>query len=67
MLDINKSRSYANEGLLREALVKRGLRDMRPLVVRNFEGRWTAVFGADLIPDRTAVRSIAEQGFMVID
>jgi len=41
---IDESKSYATEANLMKALVKYGLDKENPLVVRNKEGRWTAVF-----------------------
>jgi hypothetical protein len=44
MFNIDTAKSYATEANLMTALKKLGLDDQNPLVVRNREGRWTAVF-----------------------
>lgn len=44
MLDINTAKSYATLDNLNKALAKFGIADHDHLVVKNFEGRYTAVF-----------------------
>ena len=44
--NIDTAKSYATEANLMAALEKIGLADRNPMVVRNREGRWTAIFSA---------------------
>lgn len=64
MLNIDTSRSYATEAQLVRALEKRGLGKLFPLIVRNREGRWTAVFGVSNLQGNITL--CARQGFMTI-
>jgi hypothetical protein len=47
-MSIDTSKSYATEKNLMKALTKLGLADRNPMVVRNREGRWTAIFSISL-------------------
>jgi hypothetical protein len=49
LLNIDNSKSYATEANLTAALAKNGLDKCNHLVVRNRDGRWTAVFPASFI------------------
>ena len=66
MLNIDTARSYATEELLMKALKKRGLDGKKPLVVRNREGRWTAIFALSLSDLGGNVCAIAREGFMTL-
>lgn len=65
-MNIDKSKSYATEENLMVALKKFGLDVCRPLVVRNREGRWTAIFGYSASGHSNPF-SIARCGFTVIN
>lgn len=69
LMNIDTSRSYATEANLLKALQQLGLAGMRPLVVRNREGRWTAVFGLHLsgMAKSGDVMAAASHGFKTID
>lgn len=68
-LNIDNSKSYATEDNLMKALAKLGLDTMRPLVVCNRAGRFTAVFGLHLSGMAASgnVMAAARLGFMTID
>ena len=61
---IDTCRSYATEAALMKGLERLGLTGYRPLVVRNREGRWTAVFGVSSFSGYLALA--ASKGFMTI-
>lgn len=67
--NIDKSRSYATEEGLLRALEKLGLLDMRPIVVCNREGRFTAIFGLHLsgMASTGDVTAAARHGFKTIN
>ena len=65
MLNIDNAKSFATEANLMKALERAGLANARPLIVRNREGRWTAIFGAAL-SGMVNPASIAHTGFMVL-
>ncbi len=44
MTNIDQQKSYSSERNLYIALVKHGLNAADPIIVRNREGRWTAIF-----------------------
>lgn len=70
MLNIDTCRSYATEANLMKALEKLGFDKDKPLVVRNREGRFTAVFGFDLSGIKAHggyIALYANAGFMTID
>jgi hypothetical protein len=48
-LDATRSKSYANEENLMKALNKMNLLQFKPFIVRNVEGRWTAIFSVATI------------------
>lgn len=59
---IDNSRSYATEERLIRALEQQGFRNERHIIVRNREGRWTAIFpGSNNHPAQ-----YAHAGFMVM-
>ena len=68
-LDIDNSKSYATEENLIKALRKQGLDTMRPLIVCNRQGRFTAVFGIHLsgMAQTGDVTAAARCGFKTID
>lgn len=47
-MNIDTAKSYATEENLMRALEKLSLADRCPMVVRNREGRWTAIFSASM-------------------
>ena len=69
MMNIDNSKSYATEENLMKALAKIGADKLRPLVVRNREGRFTAVFGFHLsgLAETGNLCGLAQHGFMTID
>jgi hypothetical protein len=69
VFDIDNARSYATEGNLIKALERIGLDQMRPLVVCNRAGRFTAVFGIHLsgMGQSGDVTAAARNGFKTID
>lgn len=70
MLNIDTCKSYATEDNLMKALKKLGFDQDRPLIVRNREGRFTAVFGLHLSglgAEGGYIGKYAGQGFMTID
>jgi hypothetical protein len=69
MLNIDTSKSYATENNLIVALTKLGIVNDRPLIVRNREGRYTAVFGFHLSGayETGDCTRYARLGFMTID
>ena len=68
-MSLNESRSYATEANLLAALRKLGFENDRPLIARNHEGRWTAIFGFHLsgVYKTGDVTRYARRGFMTID
>lgn len=69
-LSIDNAKSFASEANLIKALTKLSFINDRPLIVRNREGRWTAVFGFDnsgLKKQGGYVGVYADAGFMTID
>jgi len=70
MMNIDTCKSYATEENLMKALVKHGFEKDYPLIVRNREGRFTAVFGLHLsgLGKRGGYIGVyASKGFMTID
>lgn len=69
MIDIDNSRSYATEANLMKALSEKGLDKMKPLIVCNRQGRFTAVFGIHLsgMAQTGDVCFAAHHGFSTID
>ena len=68
-LDSPHIKSYATEANLETGLATAGLAEQRHLVVRNSEGRWTAVFPLNWLTEDMkcgAIPHIAAQGFMVV-
>lgn len=65
-MTIDTAKSYATEANLLAALEKLGLDKLRPLIVRNREGRWTAVFGYALSGCDNPFQ-IAHMGFPIIN
>ena len=68
-INIDNSRSYKTEANLVKALEALGLDDTwRKIVVRNREGRFTAIFTlGQCTPEKTAhVCGLAYHGFMVV-
>jgi hypothetical protein len=65
-MNIDTSKSYATEENLMKALEKAGLDKCKPLVVRNREGRYTAIFGYAIYGVQNPF-IIAHKGFMVIN
>jgi len=63
MMNIDTAKSYATEENLMKALAKLGLAELRPMVVRNREGRWTAIFSISLAGVRGDVTFAARHGF----
>ncbi len=47
-INIDDAKSYATEKNLGKALDKAGLSFLRPVVVRNREGRYTAIFSVGM-------------------
>lgn len=69
-MDINSkyTRSYATKVALEKALEKFGFADKRPVIVRNDEGRWTAIFGVSLSGlNGGYIAVFAEKGFLTIN
>ena len=68
-MNIDTAKSYATEENLTRALEEFGLADMRPLVVCNRQGRFTAVFGLHLsgLAATGNVTYAARLGFHTID
>jgi hypothetical protein len=68
-MNIDTAKSYATEENLMKALKKVGLDEMNPLVVRNRQGRYTAVFGLHLsgLASNGNVTFAARHGFCTID
>lgn len=68
-MNIDNSISYATEANLNKALAKHGLDQMMPLIVRNREGRFTAIFGLHLsgMAKTGDVCYAARIGFKTID
>ena len=48
MMDIDTAKSYATRENLLKALERLGFADKRPMIVRNSEGRWTAIFSLSM-------------------
>jgi len=66
-MNIDTSKSYATEANLIKALTEAKLIDCRPLIVRNREGRWTAVFSsANLSHVGYSIAYAAHKGFMTL-
>jgi len=65
-MDINSCRSYATRENLKKNLAKLGLDKHRPIIVRNDQGRWTAIFGYTLSGYPNPA-TIAHMGYMVIN
>ncbi|HXQ36084.1 MAG TPA: hypothetical protein VN843_18865 [Anaerolineales bacterium] len=67
--NIDNAKSYASEETLMKALQKHGLDKMRPIIVRNREGRFTAIFGLHLsgMAQTGNVTFAAYLGFKTID
>jgi hypothetical protein len=65
-MNIDKCKSYAKEETLAAKLADLGIDDYRHLVVRNREGRWTAVFPISQSRDILDCMAPAHMGFMVI-
>lgn len=63
-MNIDECKSYATEQRLTAYLKKYGLEKFRPVVVRNRDGRWTAVFGAGFC--NGCILMVAASGFMVL-
>jgi hypothetical protein len=69
-MNIDNAKSYATEENLMKALTKLGFAEDRPLIVRNREGRYTAVFGFHLSGlglNGGYLAKYASQGFLTID
>ena len=67
-MDIDNCRSYATEANLEKAVIKFGLADVRPLVVCNRKGRFTAIFSLAICEARGlngALPGIPNAGFML--
>ena len=64
--NVDTAKSYATEANLIAALEKSGLAQCNPIIVRNREGRWTAIFGAGLSGHYNPF-SIAHLGFHVVN
>lgn len=47
IFQLDECKSYATEAALMKKLEKAHLLDKMPVICRNREGRWTAVFGLD--------------------
>ena len=69
MISIDESRSYATEANLLTALKRLGFDTCRPIIVRNRDGRWTAVFGLHVSGAGATgdVMRFARHGFMTIN
>ena len=61
--NIDSSKSYATEENLMKALAKLGLADRKPLVVRNREGRFTAIFSVSFGEFNGDIMLAARHGF----
>jgi hypothetical protein len=68
-LNIDTSKSYATEENLTKALKRSGLDGLRPLIVLNRAGRYTAVFGLHIsgLAQNGNITAAARHGFMTID
>jgi hypothetical protein len=62
-MSIDTSKSYATEKNLMKALTKLGLAGRHPMVVRNREGRWTAIFSVSLGRFEGNIAMAARLGF----
>ena len=69
LFDIDNSKSYATEANLIAALERLGLSELRPVIVCNRAGRFTAVFGLHLsgLAANGDVMRAARHGFKTID
>ncbi|UGY15180.1 hypothetical protein HAP48_0042760 [Bradyrhizobium septentrionale] len=67
--NIDNAKSYATEANLMKALATLGLDQMRPVIVRNREGRFTAIFGLHLSGMACSgnVMAAANHGFKTIN
>jgi len=61
--NIDTAKSYATEENLMKALSKFGLADHKPLVVRNREGRFTAIFSISHGDFKGDIMCAARHGF----
>lgn len=68
-MNIADSKSYATKKNLEAALAKAGLASKHPIIVRNDEGRWTAIFGLHLsgMAETGDVMFAARHGFLTIN
>lgn len=68
MTNIDNQKSYSSERNLQTALIKHGLNTANPIIVRNREGRWTAIFTAARL-DRAGLPLIApcHRGFLTVN
>ena len=64
-MTLDHARDFASRKNLIDALTERKLDTCRFLVVRNEQGRWTAIFPASSLQNGMA-RVVAENGFMVL-
>lgn len=65
-LSIETSTSYATEKNLLRALEQKGVDKLHRVVVRNSQGRWTAIFPFSRIQGTTNPFLLASLGFMVL-
>lgn len=68
-LTLDECKSYASEANLMKGLKKHGLLVYRPLICRNSEGRWTAVFSLNYamnVVEQNYVGFASQHGFMTI-
>jgi 3-mercaptopyruvate sulfurtransferase SseA len=67
--NIDNAKSYATEANLMKALTNLGLDKMRPIVVCNREGRFTAIFGLHLsgMAETGNVMAAAHHGFKTVN
>jgi 3-mercaptopyruvate sulfurtransferase SseA len=65
-MNIDTAKSYATEENLTKALTKLGIADWHPMIVRNREGRFTAVFTYSFVAPHTNPFNIARLGFKVL-
>jgi hypothetical protein len=63
--NIDTAKSYSSEDNLMKALTKLGLHECHPLVVRNREGRFTAIFHAPFVEPVMAPIHVAQLGFKI--
>jgi hypothetical protein len=63
LMNIDTAKSYATETNLMVALHNMGLADSNPMVVRNRDGRWTAIFSASLGDFQGDMTAAARHGF----